>query len=78
MPAYAALDVSMKMTSIHVVNEAGACLWRGKVSLPIPNSLLKHPQLIRPSLLASVSKQAAGQCGIRVTWEKRDVEDSCR
>lgn len=32
MPTYAALDVSMKTTSIHVVNEVGACLWRGKVS----------------------------------------------
>jgi transposase len=30
--AYAALDVSMKTTSIHVVDEAGRCLWRGKVS----------------------------------------------
>lgn len=31
MPAYAALDVSKKSTSIHVVNETGTCLWRGKV-----------------------------------------------
>ena len=30
MPAFAALDVSKKSTSIHVVDEAGTCLWRGK------------------------------------------------
>lgn len=30
MPAHAALDVSRTTTSIHVVDEAGTCLWRGK------------------------------------------------
>ena len=32
MPAYAALDVSKKSTSIHVVDETGTCLWRGKTA----------------------------------------------
>lgn len=32
MPAYAALDVSKKSTSIHVVDETGTCLWRGKAA----------------------------------------------
>lgn len=32
MPAYAALDVSKRMTSIHVVDEAGRRLWRGKAA----------------------------------------------
>jgi transposase len=31
MPVFAALDVSKRSTSIHVVDETGACLWRGKV-----------------------------------------------
>lgn len=31
MASYAALDVSMKSTSVHVVDAAGKCLWRGKV-----------------------------------------------
>jgi transposase len=32
MAAYAALDVSMRTTSIHLVDETGRCLWRGKVA----------------------------------------------
>jgi transposase len=54
MPTYAALDVSMKTTSIHVVNEAGACLWRGKVSTDpklIAEALTVHaPELARVGL----------------------------
>ena len=38
MPAYAALDVSKKSTSIHVVDATGTCLWRGK-SLTEPEAL---------------------------------------
>ena len=30
MAAFAALDVSKKSTSIHIVDEKGLCLWRGK------------------------------------------------
>lgn len=32
MPIYAALDVSKKTTSIHVVDDTGKCLWRGKAA----------------------------------------------
>lgn len=38
MTAYAALDVSKKSTSIHVVDEKGTCLWRGK-ALTDPDAL---------------------------------------
>lgn len=38
MTAYAALDVSKKSTSIHIVDEKGACLWRGK-TLTDPEAL---------------------------------------
>ena len=30
MAAFAALDVSKKSTAIHIVDEKGVCLWRGK------------------------------------------------
>ncbi|GJE68391.1 hypothetical protein LNAOJCKE_5629 [Methylorubrum aminovorans] len=30
MPQYAALDVSNEETSIHIIDEAGATVWRGK------------------------------------------------
>ena len=30
MAEYVALDVSLQSTSVHVVNEQGRCLWRGK------------------------------------------------
>ena len=30
MTAFAALDVSKRSTSIHIVDEKGTCLWRGK------------------------------------------------
>ena len=38
MPVYAALDVSKKSTQVHVVDERGTCLWRGK-SLTHPEAL---------------------------------------
>lgn len=38
MPMFAALDVSKRSTSIHVTDEAGACLWRGK-TLTDPDAL---------------------------------------
>lgn len=38
MPVFAALDVSKKSTSIHVTDEAGTCLWRGK-ALTDPDAL---------------------------------------
>ena len=38
MPVFAALDVSKKSTSIHVVDEKGDCLWRGK-TLTDPEAL---------------------------------------
>ena len=30
MGSYVAFDVSLRSTSVHVVDEAGTCLWRGK------------------------------------------------
>jgi transposase len=54
MPAYAALDVSMKATSIHIVDDTGARLWRGKVATdpgPIAEALRRHaPDLARVGL----------------------------
>ena len=38
MAAFAALDVSKKSTSIHIVDEKGVCLWRGK-TLTDPDAL---------------------------------------
>ena len=38
MAAFAALDVSKKSTSIHIVDEKGVCLWRGK-TLTNPDAL---------------------------------------
>ena len=38
MTAFAALDVSKRSTSIHIVDEKGACLWRGK-TLTDPDAL---------------------------------------
>ncbi|MBV1796722.1 hypothetical protein [Siccirubricoccus sp. G192] len=54
MAAYAALDVSMKATSVYVVDEAGRCLWRGKVATDpkaIAEALAAHaPELARVGL----------------------------
>lgn len=54
MAAYAALDVSMKITNIHIVDETGRCLWRGKtVTGPgfIADALAAHaPELKRVGL----------------------------
>ena len=38
MAAFAALDVSKKSTAIHIVDEKGVCLWRGK-TLTDPDAL---------------------------------------
>ena len=38
MPVYAALDVSKASTQVHLVDETGTCLWRGK-SLTHPEAL---------------------------------------
>ena len=54
MPHYAALDVSNAETAIHVVDEAGRTVWRGKrVSDPEPlaAALRRHaPELVRVGL----------------------------
>lgn len=54
MAAYAALDVSMRTTSVHVVDEAGRLLWRGKVATDpkaIAEALAAHaPELARVGL----------------------------
>ena len=38
MKTFAALDVSKRSTSIHIVDEKGVCLWRGK-TLTDPDAL---------------------------------------
>jgi transposase len=30
MGSYAAFDVSLRSTSVHIVDDVGKCLWRGK------------------------------------------------
>src|SRR3712207_150541 len=52
MGSYVALDVSLRSTSVHVVDEAGKCLWRGKCAT--------DPEV----LVAVVRKHAPG--GVRV------------
>lgn len=63
MAAYAALDVSKNTTSIHVVDETGRCLWRGKAATDpgrIADALAAHvPETPR----VSVSRLAAGRLG---------------
>jgi transposase len=54
MVAYAALDVSMRTTCIHIVDETGRRLWRGKAGTDpclIADALAAHaPQLVRVGL----------------------------
>ena len=54
MSAYAALDVSMKATSVHIVDGTGACLWRGKVATDpgaLAATMRKHaPGIVRVGL----------------------------
>jgi transposase len=54
MPHYAALDVSNDETAIHVVDEAGRTVWRGKrASDPqaLAAALRRHaPDLVRVGL----------------------------
>ncbi|KOX43310.1 hypothetical protein ADL19_28415 [Streptomyces purpurogeneiscleroticus] len=54
MPQYAALDVSNEKTAIHVIDETGATVWRGKrASDPdvLTTTLRRHaPDLVRVGL----------------------------
>jgi transposase len=62
MGSYAALDVSLRATSIHIVDETGKCLWRGKCAT--------DPE----ALVAAVHKHAPGvvriglETGFLSTW----------
>jgi transposase len=62
MGSYVALDVSLRSTSLHVVDDAGTCLWRGKCAT--------DPE----ALAAAVRKQAPGvvrvglETGFLSTW----------
>ena len=62
MGSYAAFDVSLRSTSVHVVDEAGTCLWRGKCAT--------DPE----ALAAAVRKRAPGvvrvglETGFLSTW----------
>lgn len=49
MPLFAALDVSKKDTQVHVVNEQGKCLWRGKV-LTNPDDIARSLEPYAPAL----------------------------
>lgn len=54
MPQYAALDVSNEETALHVIDETGATVWRGKrASDPdvLTTTLRRHaPDLVRVGL----------------------------
>ena len=54
MGSYAAFDVSLRSTSVHVVDEAGRCLWRGRcASEPdvLAAAVRKHaPEVVRVGL----------------------------
>lgn len=62
MAAFAALDVSKKSTSIHIVDEKGVCLWRGKTS---PTRMLwpKHCHRFQMTLPSLALKPAVGRPG---------------
>jgi transposase len=54
MGSYVALDVSLRSTSVHVVDEAGKCLWRGKCATE-PDALAalvckRAPDVVRVGL----------------------------
>jgi transposase len=54
MGSYAALDVSLHSTSVHIVDEAGKCLWRGKCTTD-PGALAaavrkRAPEVVRVGL----------------------------
>ena len=55
MGSYVALDVSLRSTSVHVVDEAGKCLWRGKCAT-------------EPDVLAAVVRKRAPEV-VRVGLE---------
>src|SRR5262245_15777728 len=54
MGTYVGLDVSLRSTSVHVMDEAGKCLWRGKCAAEpeVLATLMRNraPDLIRVGL----------------------------
>lgn len=69
MAAYAALDVSKNTTSIHVVDETGRCLWRGKAAT--------DPERIADALAAHVPDPARVgiETGCWSTWLYHGLTD---
>lgn len=69
MAAYAALDVSKNTTSIHVVDETGRCLWRGKAAT--------DPERIADALAAHVPDPARVgiETGCWSTWLYHGLSD---
>jgi hypothetical protein len=67
MPHYAALDVSNDQTAIHVVDEAGRTVWRGK-------------RASDPEALAAARRRAAGLApeGLGPGSRKADGVQACR
>ena len=70
MGSYVALDVSLRPTSVHVVDEAGKCLWRGKCAT--------DPEV----LVAVVRKHAPGvvrvglETGFLSTWLRNALAEA--
>ena len=62
MAEYVALDVSLQSTSVHVVDERGRCLWRGKCPTDIgalSSTIRRHaPEVERVGL----------ETGMLATW----------
>ena len=52
MGSYVALDVSLRSTSVHIVDETGKCLWRGKCAS-------------EPKALAALVRTRARSCARR-------------
>lgn len=69
MPVYAALDVSKASTQVHVVDETGTCLWRGKS--------LTHPQALAEALapFASDLVKVGLETGCLSTWLGHELRD---
>ena len=83
MPHYAALDVSNNQTALHVVDEAGRTVWRGKrASDPeaLAAALRRHaPELVRvgletgfltPWLYQAPPVRSARPCGAQAPAQK--------
>lgn len=62
MAAFAALDVSKKSTSIHIVDEKGVCLWRGR-TLTNPAALAEALSRFLMTLPSLGLKLAVGRPG---------------